>query len=213
MELFRRLADADKASALAQSDLLRSYTKLGRVSEQSYDFKEAAAWYGQALDIPKRSAKPEFFQKDLAFAEYRLGVCRAAEQAVANPATALQLPDNLRGGVLATAISALARKDKQPAKIAAAADLLAANARGATDLYNAACGYALCVPLTDEPEMKEAYATGAVQLLRRTIAQGYKNAIQLKKDADLDALRPRADFKKLLAELEAATRPQDKKKQ
>ena len=32
----------------------------------------------------------------------------------------------------------------------------------------------------------------------------------MKKDADLDALRPRDDFKKRLADLEAATKPKDK---
>ena len=32
----------------------------------------------------------------------------------------------------------------------------------------------------------------------------------MKQDTDLDALRPRDDFQKLLADLEAATKPKDK---
>jgi hypothetical protein len=106
---------------------------------------------------------------------------------------------------------ALARKEKQPAKGAAAASLLADNARGAGDLYNAACGYALCVPLADKPDMKEKYAARSVELLRKAVAKGYKDAAQMKKNPDLDALRQRDDFKKFLADLEAAAKSKERK--
>jgi hypothetical protein len=39
--------------------------------------------------------------------------------------------------------------------------------------------------------------------LHKAVAAGYKNAEQIKRDRDFDALRERADFKKLLAELQA----------
>jgi hypothetical protein len=145
--------------------------------------------------------------------DQQLAFCRAAEQAVADPATARKLPDDQRRSVLAAAISALAKKEKQPAKAAAAADLLADNAKIPGDLYDAACGYALCVPLADKPETKEQYAARAVALLRQAIAKGYKDAAHMKQDTDLDALRQRDDFKKLLADLEAATKPKEKKQQ
>ena len=35
------------------------------------------------------------------------------------------------------------------------------------------------------------------------VSRGYKNAAHMKKDTDLDPLRQREDYKKLLAELEA----------
>ena len=38
--------------------------------------------------------------------------------------------------------------------------------------------------------------------LQKAVAAGFKNAAHMKKDADLDAVRARADFKKLMAELE-----------
>ena len=41
-------------------------------------------------------------------------------------------------------------------------------------------------------------------MLRQAVAKGYKDAAHMKKDADLDALRERDDFKKLVAEMEAA---------
>jgi eukaryotic-like serine/threonine-protein kinase len=43
----------------------------------------------------------------------------------------------------------------------------------------------------------------AMEWLKMAVAAGFKNVEQMKKDRDLDALRDREDFKKLLAELEA----------
>ena len=39
--------------------------------------------------------------------------------------------------------------------------------------------------------------------LQQAVAAGYRNVAHIKKDNDLDALRDREDFKKLIAELEA----------
>jgi hypothetical protein len=46
--------------------------------------------------------------------------------------------------------------------------------------------------------------------LKRAVDLGFKNVEHMKKDSDLDSLREREDFKKLLAELETrqpATKP------
>jgi hypothetical protein len=43
-----------------------------------------------------------------------------------------------------------------------------------------------------------------VALLRRAVQAGYRDAAHMWKDPDLDALRGREDFKKLLAELTPA---------
>ena len=42
-----------------------------------------------------------------------------------------------------------------------------------------------------------------MQWLQKAVQAGYKDAAHMKKDTDLDPLRDRDDFKKLLAELEA----------
>jgi serine/threonine protein kinase/tetratricopeptide (TPR) repeat protein len=55
----------------------------------------------------------------------------------------------------------------------------------------------------DAPRLAEQYAARAVELLRQAAARGYKDAAGMKNDRDLDALRDRADWQKLLAELEA----------
>jgi hypothetical protein len=42
-----------------------------------------------------------------------------------------------------------------------------------------------------------------MKMLRDAVARGWKNAAHMKKDTDLDPLREREDFRKLLAELES----------
>jgi hypothetical protein len=41
-----------------------------------------------------------------------------------------------------------------------------------------------------------------MKLLRDAVSKGYKDAAHVKKDTDLDPLRQREDFKKLITELE-----------
>jgi hypothetical protein len=47
-------------------------------------------------------------------------------------------------------------------------------------------------------DRKKEYADRAVELLARAVKAGYKNAEQLAKDRDLDPIRERADFEKLV---------------
>jgi serine/threonine protein kinase/predicted negative regulator of RcsB-dependent stress response len=211
LKLRQGLADADKTDARAQRDLCGSYGKLGTVAQQGHDFKAALGWYDRALDVARQFPRPEFFRREVASLNERVRFCRAAEQAVADPATALQHPANLRRPVLVAAISTLATKEKNPEKAVAAADMLAGIAGGPDDLYNAACGYALCVPLADKAQTKEQYAGGAVELLRQAVAKGFRDVDQIRSDPDLAALRQREDYKKLLTEVEAATEPKDRK--
>jgi hypothetical protein len=53
----------------------------------------------------------------------------------------------------------------------------------------------------ERKERAEAYAARAMATLRQAVQNGFKDAAHMKKDPDLDPLRPRADFQKLLAEV------------
>ena len=84
------------------------------------------------------------------------------------------------------------------------------------DAYTSACLFAGCTRLaaTDdrlsEGERKErssAYGDRALAALRQAIDRGFKDVAQMTKDADLEPLRSRADFQKLLAEVEAKDKP------
>ena len=77
--------------------------------------------------------------------------------------------------------------------------------------YDAACFLSRCVPVVakhdklDDERRKEAaqfYSDVAMKLLRDAVSKGYKNVALLQKDTDLDPLRQREDFQKLIAELE-----------
>jgi tetratricopeptide (TPR) repeat protein len=79
------------------------------------------------------------------------------------------------------------------------------------DAYDAACALSLCIPIVakhaklDEKQRQEAtrfYGDGAMKVLREAVSQGYKDVAHMKKDTDLDSLRQREDFQKLVAELE-----------
>jgi serine/threonine-protein kinase len=81
----------------------------------------------------------------------------------------------------------------------------------ATDAYDAAVALARCVPIGEKGEQpnpealekqKQFYADKAMTTLQRAVAAGYKDAANLRKNTDLDTLRSREDFQKLLAELE-----------
>jgi eukaryotic-like serine/threonine-protein kinase len=77
-------------------------------------------------------------------------------------------------------------------------------------LYNIACFRATAAAALRAADKSPAGATladaeadRAMAWLKRAVAAGFRNAAHMKKDTDLDALRGRDDFKKLMAELEA----------
>jgi tetratricopeptide (TPR) repeat protein len=77
-------------------------------------------------------------------------------------------------------------------------------------LYNAACYRAVVAAVLLAADKspnaaKESYAEAdrAMSWLQQAVAAGYDNVALMKKDTDLDALRDREDFRKLLAEQEA----------
>jgi tetratricopeptide (TPR) repeat protein len=80
----------------------------------------------------------------------------------------------------------------------------------AGDAYDAAGGLAQCVPIvlvdeqaTEEKRRQEAqfYADQAMTMLQTAVTKGWRNTDRIKQDRELDPLRQREDFQKLLAEL------------
>jgi len=64
--------------------------------------------------------------------------------------------------------------------------------------YNAACDFALCVPLLDKSE-HEALSAEAMGALRKALSLGWEDAVWVAHDADLVALHNRPDYRQLLA--------------
>jgi len=55
----------------------------------------------------------------------------------------------------------------------------------------------------ENAKQSDAEADLAMKWLKEAVARGYNNVAHIKKDADLDVLRNRDDFKKLVADLES----------
>jgi serine/threonine protein kinase len=96
-----------------------------------------------------------------------------------------------------------------PAKALAETEtLLQAGSLPPPVIYYAAWVYALCSAKAEDAAARKAYADRAVALLQQAREQGcFKNpvfATHMKTLPDLEPLRARADFRKLLAELEAS---------
>jgi serine/threonine protein kinase len=84
------------------------------------------------------------------------------------------------------------------------------NRTDADSLCTAACMCAVTAtvlraadPSRAGAKQADAEAEQAIAWLKQAVAAGYKDAAHMEKDTDLDALRDREDFKKLLAELKA----------
>jgi tetratricopeptide (TPR) repeat protein len=73
--------------------------------------------------------------------------------------------------------------------------------RDPVPLYNAACELSLCVPIESDPGRKAALADEAMRLLRAAVAAGWSDGAHTARDPDLDPLRDRDDFRRLLADL------------
>jgi tetratricopeptide (TPR) repeat protein len=95
---------------------------------------------------------------------------------------------------------------KDHAKAAAEADAVAREGNlPAFLIRDAAAVFAVCsVAAREDAKLSEQYAARAVALLRRAFEKNYKAiATDIRRDKNLDVLRSREDFKKLLTEWEA----------
>jgi hypothetical protein len=79
------------------------------------------------------------------------------------------------------------------------------------ELYDLACGLALCIPIAANsqngpttPEQRaecDKYGDWAMAALGRAVAAGFSDAAHMNKDADLAPLRVRAEFQALVREI------------
>jgi tetratricopeptide (TPR) repeat protein len=215
-------------------DLASGHFNLGTVFYQAGKRKEAETAYGDALPLQKRlvaeSPKVPEYQHDLGATLTVLGTLNNQRR---DFAAAAQLFDQARTHLQAAlkakpkspeyrhaygkilffqANNHLARADH--ARLATNAEELASFAcYPPTDAYNGACFLCHSVMLVDKDakldqakrrELAKHYADRALALLRQAVVRGYKNAAHMKMNRDLQPLRERPEFKKLLAELEGA---------
>jgi tetratricopeptide (TPR) repeat protein len=223
LTLRQRRVKAQPANSAEQSCLAWTHGQMGDAERARLDYAAAARAYARSVDMftnldQAGALKDPYLRGRLS--EYRqwLPLCRKAEQAVKDLDFALQQPAKEVPQLLDMRLRSLLKEvPALPQNLAAAVESAAKMKERAgpgapgEQLYNAACAYALCAgaakqaknPVADVPD-SEKLIEEALALLMQAVAKGFKNAAHMKEDKDLDALRPRLDFQKLLAKLEAA---------
>jgi hypothetical protein len=223
---YRTLAEGHPAVIDFQRDLAGSLADLGDFTRDGGRSADALAVYDEAdrrlavlLGLEPRLSLAWLFlsraQLGQAGALERLGRPAEATAAWNRAADTCKRAADMTRGPTQTWLQAHEIEARfqagQPAQAAAVA---VANARqGDNDsLYDAACALSLASgafrrsaalpPFTAAP-LAEHYAARAVAALREAVAAGFKDGKGIKEDKDLNPVRDRADFKAVIAGLEA----------
>jgi serine/threonine protein kinase/tetratricopeptide (TPR) repeat protein len=187
--IYQPLVKAYPAAPEYQSELAESLAELALLRRDANELAEARKLLQEAVSYQQTAAKAR--PKIPGYAKLLSGHYH-------------DLAKILLGGKDHTAASEVA--DKLPG----------VQPKNPADAYVAAAVLARCAQLAEQDrtlgedkrgELVQGYGRRAVILLRDAIARGYKDLKKLKKDDDFTALRMRADFQKLLTELEAEKRP------
>jgi tetratricopeptide (TPR) repeat protein len=231
LEIRQKLADAIPAVTQFQSDLADSHDAVGRALSQTGKPADALEAYRQALAIRQKlaDANPAIteFQGDLASSLNSMGellrktgkpaeALMAHRQALAigqkladaNPAdsqveSSVAYSHYLIGAALSQTGKPAEASFRRAVEIMERLPTLTP-----ADHYNQACYYARLADAAVETGSgmtaadRLAAADKAIKALRLAIAAGYNNDADLSKDSDLDGLRSRTDFKKLMEELQ-----------
>jgi tetratricopeptide (TPR) repeat protein len=220
MKIAAQLAKADLRNAEAQADFGYCCGRLGVVEKSSDRFRAAAKWFELAvaiftnLDQEGKSAGQSLNQHWFKDGKWQLQLCNAATRVIDDLQFALAQPKDMVPELLAIRGRALARRGAHADAAATAEKLRAIGPTAGNNLYMAAGVYSLCsaavasaklpaVVPADEKQLQERYAARGVELLKQSEAAGYfqdaDNRVALQYDHNLDPIRGRDDFKKLLA--------------
>jgi serine/threonine protein kinase len=199
-------AQPEKAEA-AQQEALEIFEKLAKehpdVQEHVYDVGRCYAALAQTAD---RRGRPDAalarFDKAIEIMDGVMGNgFRAARPSL--------LDARINRAAALAGRSDHTRATHEAVAVVRQGDLVAGN------LYNVACVFSRSAAAADRDtklspadhsRLKAQYADQAMDFLRQAIAKGWRNPRVMEKDADLDPLRAREDFLKLLADLEEKTK-------
>jgi serine/threonine protein kinase len=203
---------AEPGNSLEQSFLAWTRGQMGEAEEARQDYAAAVQGYAKSVAMFEKldtaGALNAFFRGRLTLYREQLALCRKAEQAVKDLDFALRQPAAEVRQLLDMRVRFLLKEQKLDAAVESAAKIKERAGEKAEQLYDAACAYALCAGAANDRGAEAAAlakkcAEEALALLKQAVAKGYTNAAHMQQDKDLDALREREDFKKLLAELAA----------
>jgi serine/threonine protein kinase/tetratricopeptide (TPR) repeat protein len=219
LALHQRLADDFPEAAKYQFDLGSIQFMLGQLFRNQHRPAKALPWYDRALaqaqpllqQTPHDAITRTFVgrtQWDRARVLDALG--RSAEARADWDQAVKLLPPADRPRARLERARAWVSAGKAAEAVAEAVALTEEAATPAARCCQAACVCSLASAATTDADRREAYAGQAVALLRRAQGAGFfkdpAKIAHLKQDTDLAPLRPREDFQKFVAELEAPTK-------
>ncbi|HET6882644.1 MAG TPA: protein kinase [Pirellulales bacterium] len=231
--LKQKLAADLPSVPLRRRELANSFTNLGLFQMQNGQFDKADQAYREGIDLLERlvrefPAVPEYqgalgaALNDFAMATGQRdpqGARALLERAIGCQQLAIELNPRERTFhkflrnhhlVLSRILLQLGEHADAAREATKMAELSFEPAR---DHYDAACYLARCVPLAtkdttlsdaERVALAEDYSRRAVEQLERAIAAGYNDFDHLGRDRDLDALRDRHEFRKLLGDSDVA---------
>jgi serine/threonine protein kinase len=212
--------------------LARTLTSLGNLLRNQNKLADAENAYRKALPHQTKLAEdhPKVIDYRLELATTLVNLALVLHQRQASPAGVLlleQARSNLQAGLEVSPRHPVCRLNYRKAlwllaksylvladhvRLAMTADDMARFAyEPVNDTFDAACMMSSCVTLASKDtglteagrkEMVQHYADRALARLRQAVECGFNDAARMKQNPSLEPLRGRADFKKLLADLE-----------
>jgi tetratricopeptide (TPR) repeat protein len=185
-----------------------SYCNFGNLVSASGRPNDSLVWFDKAiraltavyqqdrrLDVAKQFLRNSHWGRALSYSRLQ----KFAE-AIKDWDKAVELsPGAEQAGLCAARATARLNAGQVDEAVADVAELTKSSSWPASQWYNFACIYAIASGKS--VQRKSAYADRAMELLRVAVKAGFKDASHMARDKDLDPLRGREDFKKLLAEL------------
>jgi tetratricopeptide (TPR) repeat protein len=232
LDLRERLVAEHGSIPAYRKELARVHVGLGDLAGDQKEFDEAEKNFNKALPLQTQLVteypKVPAYRNELVDTLVKLALLRmqrrdftgalplleqakshlqaALEPSPPNPTSRRLYRDLLR--VLAKCYMGLADN----ARLASTADELARfGYEPVNDAYLAACMLCSCVRLAEKDarldedmrkQLVQGYAYRALALLRQAVESGFKDAAKLRQDPNLEPVRAREEFQKLLAELE-----------
>ncbi len=191
-----------------------SYHSYGKLVRDGGRADESLDWFDKAIATlaPVYHAEPSGVRakKVLSFSH---GARATAHDALAKPAEAVKDWDKAiefstpeyQPSLRASRAMSRVKAGQVAEAVAEIAELRKLPGWTAVQLYDFACMYSVAAgKIADK---KAEYADAGMELLAKAVKAGYKDAAHMKRDTDLDPLRGREDFRKLLADLEAKFPP------
>jgi tetratricopeptide (TPR) repeat protein len=189
----------------------RTYNDVAELEKAKGRSEAALKWYDKAIATvelvlgkePRLALGRRVLRSAFSNRAEALGMLKRYSDAAEDWDRVIATDDEKLAGFRRKRAYALARSGEH-ARATAEADVLSEADDATKDaIYDTACIYALSsAAASSDAQQSECYAARAVELLRRAIQKGFRDVQHMKQDSDLDSLRKREDFQKLLGELE-----------